>query len=155
MHTVTRQLQWPDGDTVVEISQGGIDYTNPDALAEKYPGEFEEFEDPREAVKTAIKIAQQWQKDCPDKTILIDHGATAGMTMPFDGMDLVEENLTELRTWADELVEKLPKCDKCGETIFGKPIELADFDDWKFCREYCAEEWYNEQFAEEEEYEEC
>lgn len=150
MHTVTRQLQWPDGALVVEISQGGIDYTNPDALTARYPGEFEEFEDPREAVKVAIEIATCWQKDHPSDQILIDHGATAGMTMPFDGLELIDENLVTLKTWAEEEVAKLPKCDKCGEVIFGDPITLVEFDDWKFCREYCAEEWHAEQFAEED-----
>jgi len=39
MYTVTRQIQWPDGTPVVEVSEGDINYTNPDALKEKYPGE--------------------------------------------------------------------------------------------------------------------
>ena len=43
MYTVTRQCQWPDGDNVVEVSVGGIDYCNPDALSPKYAGEFEEY----------------------------------------------------------------------------------------------------------------
>ncbi len=42
-YTVTRQLQWPEGTPVVEISAGGRDYTNPDALSPHYPGEFETF----------------------------------------------------------------------------------------------------------------
>ena len=33
---VTRQLQWPEGKRVVEVSVGGIDYVNPDALVAKY-----------------------------------------------------------------------------------------------------------------------
>ncbi len=32
MYTVTRQCQFPDGDYVVEISAGGIDFTNPGEL---------------------------------------------------------------------------------------------------------------------------
>jgi hypothetical protein len=55
MHTVTRQLQWPTGNSVVEISEGDINYSNhgefqefinysnPDALVAKYDGEFQEF----------------------------------------------------------------------------------------------------------------
>ena len=50
-YVVTRQIQWPEGKHVVEISAGGFDYTNPDALVAKYPGEFGEFCDPREALK--------------------------------------------------------------------------------------------------------
>ena len=36
MFTVTRQRQFPDGENVVEVSAGGLDYTNPDALGAKY-----------------------------------------------------------------------------------------------------------------------
>ena len=63
MHTVTRQVNTFEGTKVVEISQGGIDYCNPGALSKRYPGEFEEFANPVEAVEAAILIAQQWQKD--------------------------------------------------------------------------------------------
>jgi len=43
MWTVTRQRQWPDGVDIVEVSAGGIDYTNPDALCAKYDGSSGSF----------------------------------------------------------------------------------------------------------------
>jgi len=151
MWTVTRQSQWPDGGQVVEISSGGIDYTNPGALAAKYPGEMEEYADPREAVEAAIKIAEAWKADAPDKDILIDHGATGGMTMPFDGMELGEETSRELREWAEGRWEAVAKCDQCGEAIRGNPTTLIDYgDDWQFCGEHCAERWWEAQQEPEE-----
>ncbi len=63
MYTITRQIQWPDGTSIVEISEGELDYTNPDALVEKYPGEFETFDNPIEAVNTAIEICKSWRND--------------------------------------------------------------------------------------------
>ena len=97
MYIVTRQCQWPTGELVVEISTGGWDYINPDALVEKYPGEFVEFNDPREAVEAAIAIAKAWQKDEPGKNIGIAAGCTGGYTMPFE-----PQSIEELKRWADE-----------------------------------------------------
>jgi len=66
-YAVTRQSYWPEGQLAVEVAGGGLDYCNPDALVGKYPGEFEEFLDPREAVKTAIEICREWRADLKGK----------------------------------------------------------------------------------------
>lgn len=145
--TVTRQVNTFEGTKVVEISDGGIDYSNPGALARKYPGELEEYADPVEAVEAAIRIAQQWQKDCPDDEILIDHGATGGFTMFFDGQEQNEETFAELRKWAKGLRDAMPKCDRCGEIITGRPVKLLDYDDCQFCCEYCAERFWEDEQA--------
>lgn len=151
MWSVSRQHQWSTGNYVVEISAGGIDYMNPDALCQKYPGELKEYHNPEDAVETAIKIAEAWQKDAPEQMILIDHGGTGGYTMPFDGMELNEDTYKILREWAAEQLEKLPKCDGCGELIEGPAYILNDYgDEWKFCREYCAEKWLATNLQEEE-----
>lgn len=94
IYTVTRQCQWPEGTPVVEVSLGGIDYTNPDALVEKYPGEMEEYHDRVEAAEIAIAICRQWRKD-GTKNAKVAHGATGGMTMPFEPC-----SFKELRAWA-------------------------------------------------------
>ena len=144
MWTVTRQRQWPDGGTVVEISAGGLDYTNPDALAGKYPGEFEEFGDPREAVEAAIGIAEAWKADAPDDDIQIATGGTGGWTMPFDGEELTEGTKQGLRDWAEGVWGKFPDCE-CGDKITGDPVTLLEYEDEKFCSENCAERWYEKQ----------
>lgn len=151
MFTVSRQRQWPDGGCVVEISSGGIDYCNPDALGPKYSGELAEYESALEAVETAITVSQAWQADSPNEDITIGMGATGGMTMPFDGEPLTEATFAAMREQAKKHDDALPRCDHCGETIYGKPIILADYgDDWQFCREYCAEGWYSQQQEPEE-----
>lgn len=126
MQTITRQVQWAtEGEHVVEVSSGGIDYANPDALCKKYPGEFDEFEDPVECMDTAIEIAKKWQLDEPNELIQIGTGYTHGMTMPFEGEpvrltpDLIEEKVQEymqappsgmpqgfVRKWAEKAVAK-------------------------------------------------
>jgi hypothetical protein len=134
MFTVTRQRQWPDGDCVVEVSTGGRDYTNPDALVEKYAGEFEEFADPREAVKTAIEIARQWRRDSKHK-VSIGVGSTLGMTMPFD-----RGTQREAIAWAKEKWESLPKCAGCGEPLPDKRERwhANEWDGLEYCSESCA-----------------
>lgn len=109
---ITRQNQWPDGDMVVEVSGGGIDYTNPDALAAKYRGEFEEINDPREAIDTAIKIAKQWQTDHPELQIKIATGSTGGFTMPFVTDDTVRLNAEELAAAVEEYMNSGPNMPK-------------------------------------------
>ena len=99
--TVTRQLQWPEGTPVVEVSSGGIDYTNPDALSPRYPGEFETYADPVEAVEAAILICRAWRKDSR-KDAKVGYGATGGMTLPFD-----PSTFQEARQWAKRCQEKL------------------------------------------------
>ena len=83
-YTVTRQHQWDTGNYVVEISGGGIDYCNPDALGKSFPGEFEEFEDVREAVDTAIQIAEQWNGKL--KVVKLDIDDNPDITMRYQVM---------------------------------------------------------------------
>lgn len=150
--TVTRQCQWPDGNNVVEVSYGGIDYCNPDALAKEYAGEFLTFDDPREAAETAIEICKQWRKDRPKDKAKVGVGSTGGWTMPFD-----PTTFKELRRWAKETWAKLEKCG-CGKPLPEKRKRWKA-DDWsgeEFCSEYCAmkeiewqQRWQEEQEEEE------
>ncbi|MEA3427845.1 MAG: hypothetical protein U9Q84_01215 [Thermodesulfobacteriota bacterium] len=141
-YIVTRQMQWPYGQLVVEISEGGWDYVNPDALSAKYPGEFEEYKDPREALKTAIKIVKAWKKDKPEAKIGIATGYTGGYTMPFE-----PQSLKELNQWAQEEASRLPKCARCGKILesIDSDLYIDDSDDL-FCSAFCADETYCERY---------
>ena len=143
-YTVSRQKQWPNGDPVVEVSEGGIDYCNPDALVSAYEGEFQEYRDPREAVKVAINICRAWRKD-GEKKASVGVGCTGGMTMPFEMC-----SFKNAEAWAKERWKELEKCPVCGEIVeemkewyeagewFGN--EFIPFGDGaKYCSEYCAE----------------
>lgn len=144
MYTITRQRQWPEGTPMVEISAGSLDYTNPDALGAKYQGEFQTYDDPREAVETAIAICKAWRRDGEERA-RVAYGATGGMTMPFD-----PSTFEGSRQWARERYESLPKCARCGELLPEHPYRVEGLDDEQFCREYCAEEAYRESLPEEE-----
>lgn len=139
-YIVTRQLQWPEGVAVVEISGEGWDYVNPDALVEKYPGEFEEFKDPRKALKTAIAVAKRWKEDEPGLEIGIGAGYTGGYTMPFE-----PRGTDELEKWAEEEYSRLPKCARCGKIIedLDPAFRIEDLDGI-FCSESCAEKTWCE-----------
>jgi len=130
--TVTRQLQWPEGTPVVEVSAGGLDYTNPDALVARYQGEFETYDDPREAVEAAIAICKAWRQD-GEKRARIGIGATGGMTMPFETC-----TFCEARAWAKRRYVALPKCDRCGNILGRDHYHDPDDPDIKFCSEACA-----------------
>lgn len=146
MYTVTRQLQWPAGQHMVEVSYGSLDYTNPDALSARYPGEFKTFHDPREAVETAITIQEQWQHDTKDKKVHIGVGDTMGMTMPFEA-----DTPEAVTKWAEKEYESLTKCPRCGDVIEddeGYTIEMLE--EVLFCSEQCAENEYRDLHCEED-----
>lgn len=130
--TISRQIQWPNGTPIVEISAGGIDYTNPDALSPEYEGEFEEFIDPREAVRTAIEICRRWRKD-GEKKAYLGIGATGGMTMPFE-----PTTFKNAEKWAEKCWESLEKCEWCGG-ILPEEFWMDEFGNGKFCSESCVE----------------
>jgi hypothetical protein len=145
--TVTRQIQWPTGEHIVEVSQGGIDFTNPDALVKKYDGEFETFSDPREAVETAIAICRAWNKDGSKPRARVGIGATGGYTMPFDA-----STFKDVRREAKKIYSKLPKCPTCKAIMDENPVEaweagefykdgsFLSFQDGElYCSEICSE----------------
>lgn len=125
---------------IVEIASGGIDYANADMLGVQYrkEGEGEEYTDPREAAEAAIKICEAWRRDAgeagPEFTINVGYGHTGGFTMPFE-----PSTFEEVREWALDRYEQMPKCDRCGEAITGSSYSLCDGTGDKFCSEYCAE----------------
>ena len=138
-YTVTRQIQWPEGAPMVEVSVGGLDYTNPDALSPKYPGEFETFDDPEEAAQAALNILALWHADGQPEAQMA-YGATGGMTMPFD--PCTEE---ELREWARKTKERLTKCARCSAVLGKTRYRHLHLPDDLFCSEYCAEEAHRDQ----------
>ena len=129
---------------MVEVSAGGHDYTNPDALVVKFArlGEGETFLAPVAAVEAAIAICRAWRKDGAP-TAKVAYGATGGMTMPFDSC-----TYEEAREWAAKREEQMPRCDRCGELLPEEHYTVADLDGERFCREYCAEEAYRGACAE-------
>lgn len=131
-YCVTKQLQWPDRDRVVEVSVGDYNYTNPDAI-----GHIEEFEFATEAAQRAIELQQEWQQEHPDEEVFVGHGYTMGCTAPFD-----PEEPEELLAWAKERDDALPCCDQCGAKIPSEKSTFRLFDeDAVFCQEHCAEQY--------------
>lgn len=142
---VSRQHYYYSGELCVEIAQGGLDYAGSDMLVEKYKGEGEEYIGMVAAVEAAIAIAEAWQNDVKNEEIFLSCGCTHGIFTEMEGKKINDEFLKELRDGANRFDEQLPKCDQCGE-IIEEEYKLWDYEDWQFCREYCAEEWYaNEQ----------
>lgn len=152
---VSRQVEFPDGDMVVEIAQGGSDYANADMLSPMWAslGEGKEFTDPRAAVEAAINVRDMWKsvRDSVEREgeIHISFGCTMGFTLPLTRM-----SDDELKSKADTLFDKLPKCAQCGD-LLGKETFTHDFaiPGESFCREYCAETNYNNEVnSDEKEY---
>ena len=145
--TVTRQHRYHDGYKIVEVSQGGIDYANPDALCKKWQGEMEEYTGMTAAVEAAIGIAKAWQETTTDQ-IFIGVGATHGMTMEFDALELTEETFDALLAKAEKFDENLPKCEHCGDILTGNNYgHIFNNGETPYCSDYCAEMAYDELVA--------
>jgi hypothetical protein len=142
---------------MVEIAGGGRDYSNPDMASPQYPGEGEEYTDPREAVKVALLIRDLWKEDEPDEEIGVGEGCTGGYTMPFDSSDDAT-----LIAWAEEKYAELEKCARCGEVlgdrqdhwiqIYEPPYNdslMNDFTEPKeyYCSENCGDRAYDEAYV--------
>jgi len=139
MWFVSRQSYWgvdEKDQNVVEIAYGGIDYANPDMLKSRYCQEGMVYDDPREALEAAIEIARQWKQDFPKLKIGIAQGYTGGNTLPFE-----KSSIKDLRKWAKDTWEALPKCGTCGKALGEKNWKLNDDLDMgdEYCSEHCAE----------------
>ena len=144
--TVTRQHRWSDGLKIVEVSQGGIDYTNPDALCKKWQGEFDEYIGLTDAVIAAIGIAKAWQETTTDQ-IFIGVGCTNGMTMEFDALSLNDETFDMLLEKAAKFDERLPRCESCGDILTGETYGTL-MHGYCFCSQNCAENACREEVEE-------
>lgn len=139
---VSRQSYYYSGENVVEIAEGGLDYSGSDMLVAQYRklGEGDTFNDPREAVTAAIAICRQWRKDCAkgDKWPYVAHGHTLGM-----GLELESDTFEGAVEWANRRYESLEKCAQCGEVLpehyYYNP-NIGDEKEFRYCREYCVEQ---------------
>lgn len=130
---VSRQKYWPDGQLVVEISADGPDHSGPDMLVPKFPGEGVNYEDPREAVKNAISIAQAWQR-LEEEHVFIAAGYGA------DIVRLEPVSLDALSAWAEQEYEGLEKCASCGDILPDRRDCWYHFlSDDVFCSHSCAD----------------
>lgn len=137
---VSRQSYYYSGERVVEIAEGGLGSAGCDMYVNAYPGEGEEYHDPREAVEAAILIWKQWVDDSNvplPSGIAIGFGCIAELEPSLD--------LIELREYAEAEYDELEKCARCNGLIMDEPYIIHEFgDDDKYCTEYCAEEAYND-----------
>lgn len=142
MYAVTRQRQWPGGTHIVEIACEGLDYSGSDALAQKYPGEFSQHEDPRDAARVALDIWRAWKEDRPmdDPRLIAAYGCD--LFLHTDSDFLTPQELAE---WAEAEYDGLEKCPVCGDIMpengetYGNIFTIEMDDEYPFCSEYCAE----------------
>lgn len=144
---VSRQAYYSSHQNVVEIAVGGIDYSGPAMLTKNWynQGEGQEFLDPRDAAQAAQRVVIAWalssNDDYPRLTVVNSGG------MGIEGEPMSWE---EVQAWAEQEYERLPKCERCGEIIPGKPVHVILFQqirDEEYCSEYCAEKAYDEAWA--------
>ncbi len=137
MYFVSRQMYYPTGECVVEIAAGGLNYANPDMLADKDGiynrlGCGAEYRDPREALRVAFAIRGEWLKHT-EKPVRIEMGYTHGFTMPFE--EHPED--VKLMVQANQEYESLPKCNYCGDIMPDDERKR-----WRLCFPYDSEEEY-------------
>jgi len=162
MYQVTCQHYYYSGLYAVEIAKGGIDYSGCDMLILSDKSLMRltgSFDDPREAVNSAIKLQELWQKSKSNDVIWLSYGCNLDMIegaccINDDGYadggeayskdEMIAINQTEATEWAEKEYQSLEKCSRCQEILPEDYYTLPDFDcfDEKFCSEYCADETY-------------
>lgn len=135
---VSRQLRWPDGLRIVEITEGGGDYMNPDALA----GHCHEHETCSEAVEAAIDDADKWARERPKDKIYLAIGYTHGMTAALDEMPRGAATYAMLRKIAKRHDATIPRCAECGEYLSDEKYGDPSAGEFDCCSERCAEKRY-------------
>ena len=146
--TVTRQHRWHDGLYIVEITQGGLDFSGPDMLVEKYGklGEGDTFKGMTPAVEAAVAIARQWKLDLKAEgknyKVYIASGNNHGMGLTLDEYTATEKHFKMFLEKAKAFDEKLPKCVECGEILGKEHFGFYDLGEFDCCSEYCAEKYY-------------
>jgi hypothetical protein len=139
---VTRQSNYYDeGAYSVEIARE-LDYAGPGALVQKYPGEFEEYNDPREAAEAAIRIARAWRADKGLIDVPYELFTLAMNDMVYA---TVNDAMTsgELREWAQRVYDNMPKCRHCGDIVNSRalwyPMDFVGEEEFACCSENCAD----------------
>lgn len=147
---VSRQHYYYADELVVEIAQGGCDYSGADCLAKRFPGEMEDYVGMFAAMEAAISIARAWKKI--EKGIRIVHGCTHGMFTELPDSELFTERLAKKLLKAAKQFddEKLNHCQRCGDIMpedqgWGNGFTPGEYP---FCSDNCASmaesEWQEE-----------
>jgi len=97
---VSRQCYYYSHKSVVEVTTGGYDYAGADMLVPDHEGEDREYDDPVEAVETAIEICRAWHKKY--RAVHVAVGSTGGM-----GLELEPCTFVEARAWAQRWAKRL------------------------------------------------
>jgi len=148
---VSRQAYFYNKCHFVEVASGGLDYAGPDMLAAdaryRHFGDCQEYADPRDAVEAAIRIVRAWRHDLRSVVRLTAKGVVGGAF----GVEGEPLTVPEIRKWADQEWESLPKCARCGKPLPCKRDRVQLIDDpgiGEFCSEECAQ-WVADQMARE------
>jgi len=121
------------GYKFIEITYGK-DFIHESVLKKKYAGEFEEFDDPRAAVETAILIKGLWEHDEPGTEIEFMFGSPIDERVACNGAADAEK----LRNWALDRVRGFPVCEWCS---------YREHPGIVFCSTVCGVEWLDDKNA--------
>ncbi len=159
---VTRQHYYYSGEYAVEISLGR-DGCGPDALVSHWAAEGQQ-DDVDQAVESALTVQREWQKWCDEslersgEAELDNEGEPRKVIITVSntgihGMEGEEWSEEKLREWAEKYKESRTKCDQCGDPLEQNYYTISDYDDFYFCSEGCADNyyWQNHEDDEEEE----
>jgi len=142
-YIITRQAE-TEGYGFIEVTYDK-GFIGKNALKKKYTGEFEDFDDPRAAVETAILIRGLWQREEPDLMIGYGFGSTIDQSVAAHATYDAEK----LRKWALDRVRSFPFCEWCDGIIY-KPDDIYSYKDYPgvvFCCKAHGAEWLDDKEA--------
>lgn len=121
---VARTTPWPDGQRCVEIAST-VDDLDPSLLWEDSGNTYSSLAGPhndmREAVKAAITMRDEWQRESGEDVLI-------GWASPLYPVSASPRSDEELRKAAEEWYAALPCCSYCGDKVTGPDPFYRD--DW-------------------------
>lgn len=137
---VSRSTPWPDGTPTVEIATD-VDHLDPSLFWEENGTEYHDltacgYDDPREAVRAAIRVRNMWQKEREQAGEKDD--VVIGWANPFYPTTADPKTEEELISRANELWEAMPVCQHCGVKGVMSKYDDDAWGSFHACDEGCA-----------------
>jgi hypothetical protein len=142
---ISRQRSFDDNSLYLEIATAKK-HIGVDILTPRYHGENKTYVNPVDAIRLAIDIVKQWDKDYGDERKRLK---VVGPTTPLI-YECTQKGFDAATEWAKRTLADMKKCGNktCGKVMGSRdPYEHVDLSGLVFCSEICIARKYRDMFG--------
>lgn len=141
---LSRQRQYPEGFLYIEIAINGKAHAGPDVLTPKFSAELRNFVNPKDAIRLAEEVYNQWSI-YSDEIIKL---RIVGKDMAPIILDCNKRGFEAANLWADKVYSGMKKCGNCNKPMGNRDVfETEDISNLVFCSEVCISRKYRDMFG--------